>query len=49
MIERLVSGYGLRPNRASTPGSFAFVYRHTETKTEEHPAAHIGSAALTVH
>jgi hypothetical protein len=33
VIERLVSGYGLRPDRASAPGSFVFVYRHTKTKS----------------
>jgi hypothetical protein len=49
VIERLVSGYGLRPDRASARGSFVFVYRHTETKPEEHPAAHIGTATLTAN
>jgi hypothetical protein len=40
VIERLVSGYGLRPDRASAPGSFVFVYRHTVSKPAEQPAAH---------
>jgi len=47
VIERLVNGYGLRRDRASVPGSFVFVYRHIETKPQEHPAAHIGTATLT--
>jgi len=32
VIERLVSGYGLRPGRASARGNFVFVYRHAETQ-----------------
>jgi hypothetical protein len=32
VIERLVSGYGLRPDRSSARGSFVFVYRHVVTK-----------------
>ena len=40
VIERLVSGYGLRPDHASARGSFVFVYRHTESKPEKQPVAH---------
>jgi len=43
VIERLVNSYGLRRDRASVPGSFVFVYRHIETKRQEHPAARIGT------
>jgi hypothetical protein len=35
VIERLISGYGLRPDRASARGSFVFVYRHAATKPPE--------------
>ncbi len=43
VIERLVSGYGLRPDRASAPGSFVFVYRDIRTKPpkEEAVSAHV--------
>jgi len=42
VIERLVSGYGLRPDRASgsAPGSFVFVYPQLATKPAEQPVAH---------
>jgi hypothetical protein len=35
---RLVSGYGLCPDRASARGSFVFVCRHAETKPPEEEA-----------
>jgi hypothetical protein len=43
VIERLVSGYGLGPDRASARGSFVFVYRRLETKPpkEEAVSAHV--------
>jgi hypothetical protein len=43
VIERLVSGYGLLPDRASARGNFVFVYRHAESKPpkEETISAHV--------
>ena len=35
VIERLVSGDGLRPDHGYAPGSFVFVYWHTESKPPE--------------
>ncbi len=38
VIERLVSGYGLRPDRAPARGNFVFVYRDVRTQPPKEAA-----------